>query len=351
MALAAPALVSVQYGQDVAVVVTLSSYPAGGIAGWTVSAKMRAYDGGPVLATGVATPTDTGTVASWSVAFAAADTAQPPGAYVWDFERTNAGFDFPICDTSAFRITAAGKAAYPTLTNLSELWAHLKYTPAGTAADDARYKQDLQILCAAESFVHRYCGRRQFFYGTYTEYLDAPLRGNLFVRETPVWSITSMNYDATGGYGQLADTFGTDTLLDGTADYYYRIDSPDGKGYGGEIFTNRRAGWASWWGNWAGSFAWGSQQPGLLHRRPVPTPGAFKVTYIGGYATIPDDLKLAVWQIVADRRAAAALGNVMTSESMEGYSYSLGMPDAEVKKIGSVASILKSYRRGDTYVA
>jgi hypothetical protein len=347
MALAAPALVTVAYGQDVDARVALSSYPAGGIGGWTVAATLRAYDGGPVLATGTAVPTDTGTAASWDVTFTAADTARPPGAYVWDFERTDSGSDFPICDTSAFRVTAAGKAPYPTLTNLSELWAHLKYTPAGTPADDVRYRQDLQILCAAEAFVHRYCGRRQFFYGTYTEYLDVPLRGNLFVREPPIWSIVGVNYDATGGYGQLANTFGPDTLLDGTADYFYRIDNPDGKSYSGEIFTSRRAGWGYWWGGWAGVLGWGTQQPGLLNRRPNPTPGGFKVTYVGGYATIPDDLKSAVWQIVADRRAAALLGNVMTSESMEGYSYSLGMPDQEVKKIGSVASILRGYRRGE----
>lgn len=350
MALAQPVLVTCKSGQDVAVVITLTTYQS--IASWTVAANVRAYNGGPILFSGTATPTDTGTVASWSIAFAASDTAKTPGAYVWEFDRTNAGANFPICDDSTFRITAGADTASPTLTNLSELWAHLKYTPSGVSTtDDPRYKQDLQILLAAEAFVKRHCGRRQFIAQTYTEYFDAPVKGNLWLKETPIQSITSIKFDATGGYGQLANTFDSTTLLDGTTDYYFRIDGTDGFGYAGELFATRPGGWGYWyWPSRGWPFSAGAYTPGLLSLRPASIPGAFQVIYVGGYTLIPDDLKLAIWQIVADRRAAAALGNVMTSESMEGYSYSLGAPDAEIAKIGSVMSLLAAYRRGDAWV-
>lgn len=348
MALAAPAVIVVDAAQDVQVVVTLSSYPAGGITSWTTSAPMRAYDGGPVLATGsVAVTTDVSPNAVFTITFAAAGTNQPPGAYVWDFERTDTGQAFKIIPTSSFRIVATSEKLFPTITNLSELWAQIGYNPA--TIDDNRYKKDLQLLNAAESFVRRYCGNRVFAYGTYTEYLDATPRGNPYLKETPIWTITSAKYDGNGGFGQIPNTFGTDTLLTAGTDYQLRIDNPDGKSYVGEVLVYQR-GANLWWGGGQALPNWGrGYTPGLLTTRPTPLPGAFQFIYTGGYAVMPDDLKLAVWELTARLRAMAQMGLIMQSESMEGYSYSLGQLYPEM--MGSVENILNQYRHGESYFA
>ncbi len=352
MAIVAPVLVTGTIGQDWTITITVPTDTTG----WAAQADFRYFNGGTAWATkttgaGSIVNTPGSSSSTFVITLLAADTADLfAGGYSWGLTRTDTGSDYPITDSSGCRLIGGIGNANPSFTNLSELWAALNYHP--TTPDDARAQKDLQLLAAAEAFVHRYCGRRKFFYGTYTEFLTAPLKGNLRINETPIWSITSLKIDNSGGFGQLDDTFGTDTLLTAGQDYYFVVDDTDGKGYTGQVICLAGNGWyGSWWGG--GLYGWGrgGGTPGLLARQPQPVPGNVKIVYIGGYALIPDDLRLAIWQIVADRRAAADVGVVMQSESMEGYSYSLGAPDAEIAKIGSVASILAGYKHGDTYVS
>jgi hypothetical protein len=336
MSIVAPNFVIATAGQDITITVTVPTDTTL----WTMTSTLRPYRGGTAIATctvGAGITNTGGATSTVVITFSAANlTGLLSGAYVWDLTRTNVGFVYAIVDTSAFRIGGS------VLTNLSEYLAH---TGSSETVSDADAERFTQLIGAAEAFVKRYCGRRQFVYGTYTEYFDAPLQGNILVLETPITSITSINFDATGGYGQLTDTFDSTTLLTAGSDYYFRKDNPDGKGYLGEVTVlNRLSGW-----NWGGRTV--GYIPGLLAMQPRAIPGAIKIAYIGGYSIVPDDLKLAIWQIVADRSAAASLGGVMQSEGMEGYSYSLGAPDAEIAKIGSVASILGQYRHGESWIA
>lgn len=348
MAIVAPALVTFTVGQDGTITVTVPADTTG----WAMRADFKTANNGTILATktiGAGIQNTPGASSTVVITLNAADTAAYfSGGYVWQLWRTDAGFDYPITDSSTFRLFGGTDTANPTFTNLSELCAHLGMS---LPLPDAMAQKLLQLLAAAEAFVHRYCGRRKFFYGTYTEWRDAPLVGSIWLTETPVWSITSINFDGAGGFGQTPNTFGTDTLLTYGEGYILRIDDADQKSYCGEVLSMNR-GW-QWWpaGGLLGAGRSNRTPAGLLNYKPQPIPGAFKVIYLGGYTLIPDDLRLAIWQIVADRRFAADAGVVFQSESMEGYSYSLGAPDAEIAKIGSVSSILAGYRHGETWVA
>ncbi len=346
MAIAAPVMVVVDAGQDATVTVTIPTDTTN----WTLTAWVKAASGSATLITKtvgsgiVNTPGPTSSTVV--ITFLAADTTGlQPGGYVWGLERTNAAADYWSIDESSFRIRGTVTGSFPSYTNLSEFLAH---TGQSETVSDADVKFYLQLISAAEQLLSALCGR-QFFYGIYTEWDDAPLRGNIFVRETPIWSITSVNYDGAGGFGELTGTFGSDTLLTAGQDYYFRKDHTDGKGYAGEVFVGRRN--ASWWG-WSSNWGFGrGYTPGLLATRPEPIPGAFKFVYVGGYAIIPDDIKLAVWEIVADREQARARGVGLQSESGMNYSYSLAPYTDEISKLGSVASVIAKYKHGETYFA
>src|SRR5206468_145163 len=76
-----------------------------------------------------------------------------------------------------------------------------------------------------------------------------------------------------------------------------------------------------------------------------PGQGNIKVTYLGGYASVPPDLQLAVWQILAEQRTRRDRGQAVLGEGYDGYSIQLATPDVDVLRIGSVASIVGQYRR------
>jgi len=69
------------------------------------------------------------------------------------------------------------------------------------------------------------------------------------------------------------------------------------------------------------------------------------VTYTAGFTLIPQDFKLAVAEIVADRRQARTRGVGFQSQSGEGYSYSLADVASEASKIGSVRNVINKYRK------
>lgn len=353
MAIVAPAAIVFTVGQSGSATVSI---PGVNTSGWTMRADFAFFNGGTIWATKTTTAgtivNTPGTNSTAVISLADSDTTGLyAGGYSWQLWRTDTGVDYPITDSSTCRLLGSIGTANPTFTNLSELCAHLGVNPATLSNADAQIF--LQLLSAAETYIHGYCGNRQFFYGTYTEYLTPNLNGGpVAASEPPIWSIVSVNVDPTGGFGQLTGTFGTDTLLTAGEDYYFFVDNVDGKGYAGKIACLRSNGWGWWWGSGIYGYGWGGgQTPGLLARQPQPTPGAVKVVYVGGYALIPDDLRLAVWEMVADRKNARKRGVGLQSESGMNYSYSLGPYTDEILKNLSIQQILNKYRRGDTNVA
>jgi hypothetical protein len=267
-----------------------------------------------------------------------------PGPYVWRLERTDAGGEYDLIDWSTVFLTPDVGSAAPQLVNMSELIAMSQGALTETVSDtDAKFY--LPLISAAEATVRRFCGRN-FSYGSYTEYMDSPTVGNLWARELPIHSITTLKYDARGGFGQLTDSFDSTTLLTAGSDYFFRKDQPDGLGYGGEIFTTRPGGW-SWWGR-QGRMV---QPAGHLSLQAIPVPGAFQLVYLAGYKLVPGDLKFAVLQMVQQMSQRTERGVPLQSESGMNYSYSLGAAADEAARLDSVQAILRGYRRGSTYMA
>ena len=329
MALINPQLQIAEYGQDLTITLTLGT----SVSGWTMTAYLRAYNGGTALATVTPTVTNTGT-GVMTVTFTASQLTQTPGYYVWEVLRTNSGFVYPIVDPSGFLIRNSSGGAFPTLTNLAELYA---YT-GETSTTDADAKAYLGLLTAAEAAVRRICGR-QFTRNTYTEYLDGSGTQAIMLRETPVVSITSVNLDTAGFYGQGTNSpFGSSTALVAGDDYFLRIDDPTGVSNSGLLYRTNK--------NWTAALNYVSQmQVPRITPMGGPYLGCVKVVYVGGYDLVPADLKQAIFQIVQDRKAAINQGEKFAGEGFEGYSYSLGTPDTEVMRIGSVMRTLSNYKR------
>lgn len=328
MAIVSPSVMVAERAQDLTCTVTLS--PAESVVGWTVDAVLRSYQGGPALVTKttgsgvVVTNSATGV---FTITFSAADLTQPPGGYVWEFRRTNAGATYPIVEPSAFIIRGDAAGAYPTLTNLSEYLAAVGLT----TVSDTEATKWLQFLFAAESYLRRVCGR-QFTYGTYTEYPLADWTDAIKLRETPVESITSLYLDRDR-------VFGSDTLLTAGTDYLLEVDKPDGLAHAG--FVRRLNSF------WQGD----RQRPiGLLSFKQVPAVGILKVVYVAGYKLVPYDLKAAVWELTTFHRQRSGAPGIPTSQSGEGHSVSFLPPDALAKLPGSVESVIGLYRRGDLFV-
>lgn len=347
MAIYQPAFLLQRVGADW----TVQAEVTGDVTAFTLRATFRDQVGssGTVWATKT---TGSGIVATFAanvttVVITLADTDTDnltPGAYVWRLERTDADAEYDLIDWSTVLLTPDAGSAAPQLVNMSELIALSQGALTETVSDtDAKYY--LPLIAAAEATVRRVCDRN-FSYGTYTEYLDAPTQGNLWARETPLHSITSIKFDASGGFGQLTDSFAAATALTAGSDYYFRKDRPDGLGYSGEIFTTRLGGW-SWWGS-QGRLV---QPAGYLGAHPVAVPGAFLVVYTAGYKLIPADLKLAVLHLVNAVAQRTPRGVPLQSESGMNYSYSLAAMQDEYMRLDSVQAILRGYRRGGSYVA
>jgi hypothetical protein len=328
MAIINPQLQIAEYGQDLVITMTIGV----DITGWTLTAYLRAYNGGTALAT-VTPSVVTAATGVVTITFTAAQLTQPPGYYVWEVLRTNSGYVYPVVDPSGFLIRNSSGGAYPTLTNLAELYGYINET----STSDADAKMYLGLLTAAETAVRRICGR-QFTYATYTEYLDGNGIQAVALRETPVTSITSVNLDTSGFYGQGASAFGSTTLLTSGTDYALRMDGQTGLSDSGLLYRLTRV--------WPATMNYISYnlQPRIT---PVQGPclGCIKVVYLGGYSLVPEDLKQAIFQIVQDRKQAIPQGATLSSEGFEGYSWSAGNFDNEIMKIGSVMRVLNSYRR------
>jgi hypothetical protein len=345
MAIAQPASVFFESGQDGTWTVELD--PEEDITGWEIDIDVRAYNGGTTLiskqsADGSSeievTNTSTGVFVG---KFSASELTllYGPGSYQIQAHRVNAGYRYPITDVAPLFLRAGSSTASPTLTNLGEYFASF-----GTAPDleDDDAKQYIWFLAASESFLRRICGR-QFTYGSRTFFLDGNGTPDILIPETPVNSITSVHLDTSGYWGQPTGSFdATQTLLTAGTHYALAYDDPENTGVS-KSGRLRRIG---------GVWPYSMYRPiGALAYRQVPSVGSIKVVAITGYRLVPIDLKNAVFDLTNLYLQTAADGRLKQSESGEGYSYSLGPIDQEAARLGSVQSIIASYRSGRTFVA
>lgn len=325
MSFCQPLYVVAEANQDLTVTVTVATDTTG----WAIQAKLRANLGSTALATKTVGSGITNTSGTIVVTFSAADLALAPGAYVWQLERTDSGAAYPIIDPSTFRITAGEGDSYPQLTNLSD---YLAFAEESETVTDSAAKALLSYLSAAEASVRDWCSRK-FSYGQYTEYPICTWHEKTMLNEVPVVT-TSMDIRF-----DFQRVFGTDTMLTADTDYYLELDSHDSKSYTGVLY---RIG-----GVWQGNRY---RPAGCLSYQKKPVRGYIKATYYGGFVLTPDDLKVAIFQIVQQRLAARGLGVALMSESGMNYSYSRGPYDEESKMILSVRDVISRYCRGDALV-
>lgn len=329
MSFSQPAFVVAEANQDVSVTLTVATDTTG----WAMTATLRANLGTTALATKTVGSGITNTPGASSstvvVTFSASDLGQTPGAYVWQMERTDSGFVYPIVDPSTFLITAGDSNNTPQLTNLSE---YLAFAGLSETVSDADAKYLLMAIAAAETSVRDWCGRK-FNYAQYTEYPVASWNDKIMLRETPAVT-TSMTI-----YVDFGRTFTSSAALTVASEYFLDIDHHDGTSHNGIVY---RVG-----GIWDG---YAKRPPGWLSSVRYPRRGPIKAVYYGGYTLVPTDLKLAIFQVVQQRLAARGFGTSLQSESGMNYSYSKGPYDDEARMLGSVQQVIARYRRGDTYI-
>jgi hypothetical protein len=155
------------------------------------------------------------------------------------------------------------------------------------------------ILLVAEKYVANICNRT-FESATVTEIYDGNGEESIVLRRPPVTSVTSVEFAVSST---------TWTTVPSEA---YRIDLAAG--------VLSMANSSATFLNFDDSLV---DRPWQIGMRPSFPRGRsnIRVVYVGGYATIPDDLKFVVWSMMdmmfANRRAN--LG--MQSESIDSYSY------------------------------
>lgn len=187
------------------------------------------------------------------------------------------------------------------------------------------------LITCANDLITRYCNRSGFDSATYTERYDCgPGQATFTVRAPPITSITSIK--------RLVGTNDSVTLDSDT----YTFDAASGI-----VYLWGAAGYADEWG-----------MPGFTPAPMGPRVGSmfsesklqYQIIYAGGYGTIPDGLKLALYRVVDGLWASRRRDPALQSESIGAYSYSLsqGANTGGVAFSPEVRALLVPYVREGT---
>lgn len=211
------------------------------------------------------------------------------------------------------------------LTTLAQVKTHLQITDSALDAQlaalilgvDAAIKSDL---------------RRNIESASYTEYYSGDWSNVLRLKQTPVSSITNVWLDTDGHWGQGDDPFADADLLVAGTDYALRIDQSDGTSLSGMLMKL------------------GGCWPGVVRRSGARLVGEYaaglgniKVSYVGGYETVPYDITMAANQLVGWALARQD-GQQMKSETLDEYSYTMGDLKEGLASVAGYSSILARYR-------
>lgn len=206
----------------------------------------------------------------------------------------------------------------PTFTTRTELKLHLRI-PSTDTSEDALLDQ---LISNVEASVLRYLKRGPFASTSFTEYYSGDDREMLVLRHRPVTAVSLVRVDPYGYAGQGLDAFPSTTAWTAGTDYF--VPQLDASEENGSLIV-----------------AIGSNGKWPIGR------GNIKITYTAGYATIPDDLTLAVNQMISAIRAGADKGGPVGSETFGEYSYSL-LRGGDLSSLGldavNAGRILAGYR-------
>jgi len=168
-------------------------------------------------------------------------------------------------------------------------------------------------------------------------------RRELLLRQRPVIATGLAVYlDASGRFGQNPDgSFdSTTTLLVYGTDYVLRTDGclPGTSTKCSYCGILERVGTV-----WSAKTAY---TPGQLIGDMISGQGNIKVVYTAGFPTVPYDVRMAVCQIAAFIRRQADKGVSVNSESLGGYSYSVGQQavNGQTPEMGGVRKTVLDYK-------
>lgn len=203
------------------------------------------------------------------------------------------------------------------LTTLAAVRTSMQY-PAGDTADNAFISA---LIPAVDALIKKWLGRNLEYVTGLVEYLDGNHTQMVYLREPPVIAadITGVYFDPNGAYGQGPSAFAAGTALTRGTDYVLKVDQPDG-------VTSRSGILVRINGTWGGGV---SRTRGRLASVAAPGRGNIKVTYSGGYATVPAQVTEAANKMIARMLAMGPEGIGLTSESFEGRSVSVDLGQSQ----------------------
>lgn len=188
------------------------------------------------------------------------------------------------------------------------------------------------LRVASEAVVEQYC-KRKFESASYTEYLDGAGRRFLPLRRRPVTALTTVSLASRGTYGQGAVLNPYVALTDGV-DYALHLKATSTGDTGIVVKLNgvwpEHPGYAK-----VNTLSW-EREPGL---------GNVKVEYTAGFATVPEDVQMAVAMISGYMYRTARRGGMDYSERLGDHSYMIPMERIRhAPELGSARQILSRYR-------
>lgn len=174
---------------------------------------------------------------------------------------------------------------------------------------------------------------------TVTDYYDGTGYRDITLRRPFVASVANVWVDASGYYGQGPSAFGSDTLQTAGQDYVLVIDDNTGgkSGLLRRLVTPLLL--------WPSDLVFSRQPGGLSFRGPAVWPqgyGCVKVEYTYGFATIPDEIKMAVESGCAIAANTTKWGFPSQSESVGGHNWSLLI--SREPEFSTTRQILSRYR-------
>lgn len=189
---------------------------------------------------------------------------------------------------------------------------------------------------AVKNYLHR-----EIELGTYTHYFDGDGSNVLLLRQRPVVSITSVNSDLAGFYGQNAAGFGVGTSLVAGVDFALKIDDPTGsKSESGILLRTGTASVTQWSAMFYGTLLAGARGTPWLRGY-----GNIRVVYVAGYSQVPDPIAQATVQVASEMYLAASRGgHLPSSENLGDYSYSLGSDGEGRPSLTIVKGLLAPYK-------
>ena len=212
------------------------------------------------------------------------------------------------------------------IASVTEFKTHLGISGSGS---DSLYQTYLDqasaIITRKTGLVFDSASATEFYQGTGTN--------QLVLRRRPVTAVASVYVDDSAYFGFASGAFGSSTLLTAGEDYALDLVSASLSRSG---ILYRIGG--VWPGTQyrSGSELVGGEGPGL---------GNIKVTYTAGYSSTPSDLKLAGILLARVIMLSSSNGGQMVqSESLEYYSYTLKGSAEAAADMHSVTAIVNAYR-------